>query len=261
VETGVSAAQAQFEGANTQATQIQLERAIAILVGQPPEGFSLPVRPLDVTPPEIAPVLPVALLERRPDIAAAERRIAAANARIGVARAAYLPAINLNAVFGAESARTGQWFTAPAEAWSVGPSALLNVFDGGRRNALNKDARASYDETVAQYRQAVLNAYGEVEDNLTSLRLLAREAETQNAAVVAATESTTQASNLYSGGLDSYYKVILAQNIELAARLSDVDIRTRRMVAGVSLIKALGGGWRRENLAMASDRIVADSAR
>jgi len=130
----------------------------------------------------------------------------------------------------------------------VSPSALVNLFDGGKRDALNDKARASYDEAVAQYRQTVLNAFCEVEDSLASLRLLMRESETQQAAVVAATDSTRQASNLYSGGLQTYYDVILAQNIELGARLSDVDIRTRQMAASVLLIKALGGGWERADL-------------
>jgi NodT family efflux transporter outer membrane factor (OMF) lipoprotein len=248
----VSAAEAQFEGARTQATETSLKRAnlehaIAILTGRPPAGVSVPVRGLDGTPPEIALVLPTALLERRPDIAAAERRAAAANADIGVARAAYYPTFNLNTLFGLQAAMPNRLLTAPAEAWSFGPSALLNLFDGGKRDALNDKARATYDEAVAQYRQTVLDAYGEVEDNLASLRLLAREAETQRAAVTAAADATHQASNLYGGGLETYYDVIQAQNIELAARLSDTDIETRRMTASVLLIKALGGGWQRDD--------------
>ncbi len=249
----VSAAEAQLESARTRATETllkrtNLEHAIAIQIGQPPEGFSLPVRPLDATPPEITPDLPAVLLERRPDVAAAERRAAAANAEIGVARAVYFPAINLNSLFGVDAALPRNVFTAPAEAWSAGPTALLSIFDGGRRDALNGRSRASYDEAIARYRQTVLNAYEEVEDSLASLRLLAREALTQDAAVIAATDSTAQAAHLYSGGLDTYYDVILAQNIELSARLSAADIRIQRMSADVLLIKALGGGWQRESL-------------
>jgi outer membrane protein, multidrug efflux system len=260
----VSAAEAQFEGAETQATETQLKRAnlehaIAILTGEAPAGFTLPVRKLDATSPAIDRVLPTALLERRPDIAAAERRIAAANADIGVARAAYYPTFNINTLFGVEAAAPHRLFTAPAEAWSFGPSALVNLFDGGKRDALNDKARAAYDEAVAQYRQTVLDAFGEVEDNLAALRLLAQAAETQQAAVVAATDSTHHASNLYSGGLQTYYDVILAQNIELTARLSDVDIRTRRMTASVLLIKALGGGWQWED--KPPDIIAADVAK
>ncbi|HLZ66391.1 MAG TPA: efflux transporter outer membrane subunit [Aliidongia sp.] len=247
----VAAAEAQYQGARTEATETSLKRAnlehaIAILTGSPPAGFSLQGHVLDVTPPAIAPVLPAALLERRPDIAAAERRVAAANAEIGVARAAYYPTFDLNSLFGLQSATPAKLFTAPAEAWSFGPSALVNLFDGGKRDALNDKARAAYDEAVAQYRQTVLDAYGQVEDNLASLRLLAREAETQQAAVAAAADATHQAANLYGGGLETYYDVIQAQNIELAARLSDADVQTRRMTASVLLVKALGGGWQRD---------------
>jgi NodT family efflux transporter outer membrane factor (OMF) lipoprotein len=252
-KSDVSAAEAQLESAHTQATDVRLKRAnlehaIAILTGVPPANLSLPVDLLDVTPPPIEPVLPAVLLERRPDVAAAERRAAAANADIGVARAAYFPTFNLNAVFGVQAARTGDLLAAPAEFWSFGPAALLNVFDGGRRRALNAKARALHSEAVASYRQTVLNAYGEIEDNLASLKHLADEAQTQQAAVAAAAESTRHASNLYTGGLQSYFDVVQAQNIELAARLSDADIRTRRMTASVLLIKALGGGWQRDEL-------------
>ncbi len=246
----VSAAEAQYRGAETQATETRLKRtnlehAIAILTGAVPAGFSLPVQALDATPPAIAPVLPAALLERRPDIAAAERRAAAANAEIGVARAAYYPTFDLNTLFGVQSATPAKLFTAPAQAWSFGPSALVNLFDGGKRDALNDKARASYDEAVAGYRQTVLNAFGEVEDNLASLRLLAQEHDTQQQAVTAAADATHQATSLYGGGLQTYYDVITAQNIELTDRLSEIDIRTRRMTASVLLIKALGGGWER----------------
>jgi outer membrane protein, multidrug efflux system len=253
-KSDVSAAEAQLEAVRTQATDVRLKRAnlehaVAILTGAPPAQVSLPVQILEATPPQIEPILPAMLLERRPDVAAAERRAAAANADIGVARAAYFPSLNLNALFGVQAAQTGQVFQAPAEVWSLGPSALVNVFDGGRRRALNAKARAHYDEAVAAYRQTVLNAYGEVEDNLASLSHLSDEAQTQQAAVVAAAESTRHASDLYSGGLQSYFDVVTAQNIELGARLSDADIRTRRMMSSVLLVKALGGAWQREDLA------------
>jgi outer membrane protein, multidrug efflux system len=246
----VSAAEAQLENVRTQATDVRLKRAnlehaIAVLTGAPPADLTLPVQLLDATPPPIEPTLPTVLLERRPDVAAAERRAAAANADIGVARAAYFPTFNLNALFGVQGARTGGVFEAPAEVWSFGPQALVNVFDGGRRRALNARARALHAEAVAAYRQTVLTAYAEVEDNLASLKHLAEEAQTQQAAVMAAAESTRHASNLYTGGLQSYFDVVEAQNIELAARLSDTDIRTRRMTSSVLLIKALGGGWER----------------
>jgi multidrug efflux system outer membrane protein len=252
-KSDVSAAVAQLENVRTQATDVRLKRtnlehAIAILTGVPPADLSVPVHLLDASPPQIEPTLPAMLLERRPDVAAAERRAAAANADIGIARAAYFPTFNLNALFGVQAARTGEVFESPAETWSFGPSALGNVFDGGRRRALNAKARALHGEAIAAYRQTVLTAYGEVEDNLASLKDLGDEAQTQQAAVIAAAESTRHASDLYTGGLQSYFDVVEAQNIELAARLSDADIRTRRMTASVLLIKALGGGWDRDEL-------------
>jgi len=244
----LAAAEAQYQGARTQAAETRLKRAslehaIAVLVGEVPANFSLPARPLEGTPPAVAQVLPAELLQRRPDIAAAERRAAAANNDIGVARAAYYPSFNLNALFGVEAALPNKLFTAPAETWGFGPQAVLNLFDGGRRDALTDKARAGYDEAVANYRQTVLSAYGEVEDQLAAYKRLAEEASTQQAAVTAAAEATGHAEKLYGGGLSAYYDVIVAQNIELSARLSDADIRTRRMTAGVLLIKALGGGW------------------
>jgi outer membrane protein, multidrug efflux system len=248
----VSAADAQFQTASTAATEVRLKRsnlehAIAVLTGQPPAGFALAPQRFDTVPVEIAVTLPAALLERRPDIAAAERRAAAANADIGIARAAYFPAFNLNALFGVQSTTAGNLFSAPAEAWTLGPAAVLTLFDGGRRRALNDRAHAAYDESAAQYRQTVLDAYREVEDSLASLRLLAQETATQHAAVTAAADATSQATGLYSGGLDNYYNVIVAQNVELNARLGEIDIHTRRMTANVSLIKALGGGWDRDS--------------
>lgn len=247
----VSTAQAQLESARTQDTELKLKRAnlehaIAILTGAPPANVSIPVRPLNVEPPALAVDLPSELLERRPDIAAAESRVSAANADIGVARAAYFPTLNLNAFFGVESAAAGRLFNAPSEAWSFGPSALLNVFDGGRRKAGTAKARAAHAEAVATYRQTVLNAFGEVEDSLSSLNRLSQEAQTQHAAVVAAAESTRHATDLYTGGLQSNFDVVEAQNIELSARLTEADIKTRQMTSSVLLIKALGGGWRRD---------------
>jgi NodT family efflux transporter outer membrane factor (OMF) lipoprotein len=265
-QSDVSAAKAQLENARTQATDVRLKRAnlehaIAILTGVAPTDLSLAVHPLEVTPPTVSLVLPTALLQRRPDVAAAERRAAAANADIGVARAAYFPTLNLNALFGVQAAATGNVFAAPAEVWSFGAGALENVFDGGRRRALTAKARAAHAEAIASYRQTVLDAYGDVEDNLASLKHLADAASTQQAAVVAAAESTRRATDLYKGGLQSYFNVVLAQNIELAARLSDADIRTRRMTASVLLIKALGGGWERRELAAArpAENLRADA--
>ena len=261
----VSTAQAQLEGARTQATEMRLKRAnlehaIAILTGAPPSNLSLPERPLDVAPPTIALNLPSELLERRPDISAAENRVAAANADIGVARAAYFPTFNLTALFGFESAAASKVFNAPSEAWSFGPTALLNIFDGGRRKAGTAKARAGHAEAVAVYRQTVLNAFGEVEDNLSSLNRLSQEAQTQKAAVRAAAESTRHATDLYAGGLQSNFNVVEAQNIELAARLTDADIKTRRMTSSVLLIKALGGGWRGDSPGLDSTNALGDAS-
>jgi len=247
-EPEVAAAEAQYKLAQTQDADIalqraQLEHAIAILIGQPPAKFSLAAAPLTATPPAIGPDLPATLLERRPDVAAAERRVAAANADIGVARAAYYPAINLTALLGAATAGTGSILTAPASTWSVGPSSLLNVFDGGRRRGQNAQAKAAYNEAVATYRQTVLDAFGQVEDNLTALRRLEEEASTQHDGVAAAQRSTGHANRLFQGGLADYYSVVTAENVELSAELTEAQIRGRRMVAGVQLVRALGGGW------------------
>jgi NodT family efflux transporter outer membrane factor (OMF) lipoprotein len=247
-EPEVAAAEAQYKLAQTQDADIalqraQLEHAIAILVGQPPARFSLPAAPLNATPPAIGPDLPASLLERRPDVAAAERRVAAANADIGVARAAYYPAINLSALLGAATGGAGSFLTASASTWSVGPSTVLNVFDGGRRRGLNAQAKAAYNEAVATYRQTVLDAFGQVEDNLSALRRLEEEAATQHDGVAAAQRSTTHANLLFKGGLADYYSVVTAENIALSAELAEAQIRGRRMVASVQLVKALGGGW------------------
>jgi outer membrane protein, multidrug efflux system len=248
-EPEVAAAEAQYKLAQTQDADIALQRAklehaIAILIGQAPARFSMPAAPLRSTPPALSLDLPATLLERRPDVAAAERRVAAANADIGVARAAYYPAINLSTLIGAATGGTGAAiFTAPATTWSVGPSGVLNLFDGGRRRGLNANARASYDEAVATYRQTVLDAFGQVEDSLVALRRLEEEASSQRDGVAAAQRSTTHANLLFQGGLSDYYSVVTAQNIELAAELTEAQIQGRRMVSSVLLVKALGGGW------------------
>ncbi|MDA8231384.1 MAG: efflux transporter outer membrane subunit [Magnetospirillum sp.] len=244
----VAQAQTQLETAKTQASdtrlkRAQLEHAIAILIGEAPADFHLAPVPLNGLPPAINPGLPSTLLERRPDIAAAERRVAAANADIGVARAAFYPVIDLRALVGAESASAATWFQAPSSLWALGPTAVLTVFDGGRLSALSAEAHAAYDETVASYRQTVLTAWLDVEDNLAALRLLEQEAGTQDAAVTAANTALQQAELRYAGGLVTYLEVVSTQNAALAAELGAEDILTRRMTAGVLLIKALGGGW------------------
>jgi outer membrane protein, multidrug efflux system len=244
-------AEAQLQTARTQATDIRLRRAqtehaIAVLVGESPSTFHLDSRQLrlDAAPPAIDPGLPSVLLERRPDVAAAERRTAAANADIGVARAAYFPVFSLSGVGGLESTSTSNWISAPSRLWSIGPSAVLTVFDGGRHRAQSAQAHARYDEEVATYRETVLTAYQEVEDNLAALRDLETESVSQAAAVAATGSALKQAQFQYQGGLVTYLQVVVTENAALSAQLSAADIQIRRMSAAVLLIKALGGGWR-----------------
>jgi NodT family efflux transporter outer membrane factor (OMF) lipoprotein len=244
-------AEAQLQTARTQATDIRLRRAqtehaIAVLVGESPSTFHLDSRPLrlDVAPPALDPGLPSVLLERRPDVAAAERRTAAANADIGVARAAYFPVFSLPGTGGFESTSSSNWIGAPSRFWSIGPSAVLTVFDAGRHRAQSAQARARYDEQVATYRETVLAAYQEVEDNLAALRDLDAEASSQAAAVAATASALKQAQFQYQGGLVTYLQVVVTENAALSAQLSAADIQIRRMSATVLLIKALGGGWR-----------------
>jgi NodT family efflux transporter outer membrane factor (OMF) lipoprotein len=246
----VRQAEAQLETALTQAEDTRLRRAqaehaIAVLVGRTATGFHIDAHPLalDVQPPPIDPGLPSALLERRPDVAAAERRVAAANAQIGVARAAYFPVFTLSAVAGFESVASGSWIEAPSRAWAIGPALLQTVFDGGLRNAQSDAARAAYEQQVAQYRGTVLTAYQEVEDALAALHHLARESASEQAAVVATQGALQQAEYRYKGGAATYLEVVSTENAALAARLSAADIQLRRMNAAVLLVKALGGGW------------------
>lgn len=243
-------AQAQLASARTQASDMRLRRAqtehaIAVLIGASPSNFHLDAQPLkiDVLPPAVDPGLPSALLERRPDVAAAERRVAAANAQIGVARAAYFPVFSLAALAGFESTQTSNWITAPSRLWSIGPSAVLTVFDGGLHRAQSAAAHAAYDEQVADYRGSVLAAYQDVEDNLVALRQLEQESVSEAAAVAATGGALEQAQFRYSAGIVTYLEVVSAENAALAARLSAADIQVRRMIASVQLVKALGGGW------------------
>jgi NodT family efflux transporter outer membrane factor (OMF) lipoprotein len=245
-------AKAQLESARTQAADMRLRRAqtehaIAVLLGESASTFHLDAQPLalDVLPPTVAPGLPSALLERRPDVAAAERRVAAANAQIGVARAAYFPVFSLFGLAGFESTRTSNWITAPSRLWSIGPSAVLTVFDGGVHRAQSAAAHAAYDEQVADYRGAVLAAYQEVEDNLVALRQLEQESVSEAAAVTATTGALEQAQLRYQAGIVTYLEVVAAENASLTARLSAADIQVRRLIASVQLVKALGGGWGR----------------
>jgi NodT family efflux transporter outer membrane factor (OMF) lipoprotein len=226
----------------------QYEHAVAILIGKPPAEFSLPPLPLTAPPPPIPAGLPSELLERRPDIAAAERRVAAANAQIGVAKSAYYPVINLGASGGFESTTITTLLTGPSGLWSVGGSAVMTVFDVGRRRALTDQARAAYDSQVAVYRQNVLTGFQQVEDNLAAVRILEDEAKVQAEAVVAAQRSLELSIKRYKGGVTSYLEVITAQNAALTDEVTAVNILGRRMANTVLLIQALGGGWNRSSL-------------
>jgi NodT family efflux transporter outer membrane factor (OMF) lipoprotein len=246
----VQQAQAQLESARTQAEDTRLHRAqtehaIAVLVGEDASSFSLDPRPLevDVAPPAVDPGLPSTLLERRPDVAAAERRVASANAGIGVARAAYFPTFSLAGALGLESMATDSWIQAPSRFWAIGPKAALPLFNGGLYRAQTAAARAAYDEQVANYRASVLTAFQEVEDNLAALKRLERESTSEAAAVAATKGAFDQAVLRYQGGLVTYLEVVSTENAALAARLSAVDIQTRRITASVLLVKALGGDW------------------
>jgi NodT family efflux transporter outer membrane factor (OMF) lipoprotein len=226
----------------------QYEHAVAILIGKPPAEFSLPPLPLTAPPPHVPISVPSELLERRPDIAAAERRVASANAQIGVAKSAYYPSINLSASGGFESSAITTLINGPSGLWSIGLSAVGTVFDVGRRRALTDQARAAYDFQVAAYRQNVLSGFQQVEDNLAAVRILENEAKVQDEAVVAAQKSLDLSVTRYKGGVTSYLEVITAQSAALADEVTAVNILGRRMANTVLLIQALGGGWDRSTL-------------
>ncbi|GJH34158.1 efflux transporter outer membrane subunit [Paraburkholderia hospita] len=250
IATDADVAQAQTQLRTTQAQAIdlgvqraQLEHAIAILTGQTPSTFSLPVAPL-VAVPVIAPVgVPSTLLERRPDIAAAERQMVDLNAQIGVATAAYFPNLILSVSGGLEATNFSDWLLAPARFWSLGPTLAGTLLDFGGRAAKKAEAQANYDEGIAQYRQTVLSAFGQVEDNIAALRVLEQEAQAQDDAVSAAQRSLAIVSNRYKNGAITYLDVVVAQTTALTNEREAVSIARRRMAASVALIKALGGGW------------------
>lgn len=244
----VAQAQTQLETTRAQDEDVSVDRAafehaIAVLIGKPPYQFSQPSAPLTIPPPAIPPGLPSELIERRPDIAAAERRVQEANAQIGVARAAYFPVFALTGGGGFESSTIMNLLNGPSGFWSLAGSAAEVIFDGGQRRGITEEARASYDKSVDTYRQTTLTAFQEVEDNLAALHILEDEAKTQNAAVAAAEHSLALSNSRYKGGVASYLEVTTAQSAALGDERAAVDVLTRRMAASVQLIKALGGGW------------------
>lgn len=251
--------------AQTRLNRAQLEHAIAVLIGKLPAAFSLKPSRLHAKWVTIAPQLPSTLIERRPDIAEAELKVQAANSNIGVARAAFFPILNLAGGIGFESSALSNLLSRPSVVWALGPtsaSALFNnsnkplvtetIFDGGRLIALTHEACAQYFETVANYRQIVLSAFKEVEDSLVALRQLDQENHTQTIATTAANRAVAQAMYRYKEGLTTYLDVVVIQNIALQAQLSTIDIRTRRHLASIQLIKALGGGFKECSLSCLS---------
>jgi NodT family efflux transporter outer membrane factor (OMF) lipoprotein len=247
-DEAVAAAESQLEAAQAQDTNLgiaraQYEHAIAILLGESPSTYSLSAASKDAHLPAIPPGVPAELLERRPDIAAAERAMAAANAQIGVAKTAYYPNIMLSATGGIESLSFADWFTWPSRFWSVGPSAAETLFDAGLRKATVQQYQALYDQTTANYRQSVLTAFQQVEDNLAALRILNQDLQQQGAAVQSAKRYLHQATVRNTAGLDPYLNVLTAQVSLLVYQETYVGFQTQQMVASVQLIEALGGGW------------------
>jgi NodT family efflux transporter outer membrane factor (OMF) lipoprotein len=227
-------------------TRAQYEHAIAILVGVPPAQFTLAPTPLNLNPPkvpEIPGTLPSQLLERRPDIAASERQMAAANEQIGIAQAAFYPTLSLSAVAGLQGTSALNWFNWPSRFWAVGPTFSETLFDAGRRRSVRTMASANYDATVANYRQTTLTAFQQVEDNLAALRILDIEAQQQHESTDSAEQSLDLSQTRYEGGADTYLQVITWQTAALNNERNDIDIMRRRMESSVVLVKALGGGW------------------
>jgi len=247
-DADLALAQTQLDQTKAQASDVgvaraQYEDALATLTGTPASTFALAGSPLLLTPPAVPAALPSQLLERRPDISAAERRIASANAQIGVAQAAFYPTLNLGSASGFESVSPRSWLTGPSTVWTLGMSAAETIFDGGRRRAVKSQAIADYEQSTAQYRQTVLTAFQEVEDNLAALRTLQVESGQQAAAVKDAERSMSISNALYTRGLANYIQVVTVQTTLLANQRTAVDINARQATASVQLLKALGGGW------------------
>jgi NodT family efflux transporter outer membrane factor (OMF) lipoprotein len=245
-ETQLKTTQAQAIDLGVQ--RAQLEHAVALLIGKPASHFSIAAAPLGAVAPTLPLGVPSQLLERRPDIAASERRVAAANAQIGVARAAFFPALTLSASGGFESSSFAKWLTFPSRSWSLGPALAQSLFDAGLRRAQTDQAIAAYDANVAAYRQTVLTGFQEVEDNLAALRILEQEAQVQDEAVKSARQSVALALNQYKAGTISYLDVVTVQATALSNERAAVQILGRRLAADVLLVKALGGGWKASEL-------------
>lgn len=247
-DEAVAQAETQLESAQAQDTNLgilrsQFEHAVATLVGQPASAFSIPTGPLKPDPPAVPYGVPSQLLERRPDIAASERLMAQANAQIGVAVAAYYPTVTLSASAGFESSSFTKWFTWPSRFWSVGPSVSETLFDGGLRRATVQQFQANFLETVANYRQTVLAAFQNVEDNLASIRILSVEIKQQDTAVGSAQRNLKIANDRYKLGIDPYLNVITAQTTLFSNQQTAVNLRIQQMTASVQLVEAVGGGW------------------
>ncbi len=244
----VASAKTQLQAAEAQATNVgilraQYEHAVALLVGRSPSAFSIAPKQFNENPPQIPVGIPSELLERRPDIAAAERTVAQANAQIGEAKTAFFPNLLLSATGGLGNTSVADWLTWPGRFWSVGPALTETMFDAGLRRATVQQYQASYSQAVANYRQTVLTAFQQVEDNLVALRLLRQDIEQQEAAANSAERYLQAATARYQGGLDPYLNVLTAQRQLLNTRQTLVAFRVQQMVADVQLIEALGGGW------------------
>lgn len=247
-EVDVAQAKTQLETVRAQRVDLdnaraQTEHAIATLIGQNAAGFALTPAPLEAMPPQIPLGVPSQILERRPDIAAAERRTAAANAEIGVAISAYYPSISLGALGGFESTHSGNWLTGPSTLWTLGASASETLFDAGKRHALTDQSRHLYEAQAAAYRATVLDAFNDVEDQLAALRVLEQESKVEHGAVASAQRSLDLSKERYQGGVTSYLEVLTAETTLLTNQKTEIDLKTRQFLASVHLIRALGGGW------------------
>lgn len=247
-DEAVAQAETQLESTQAQDTNLgiaraQFEHAIAMLLGQPAPTFSLAVAPLEANPPAIPFGVPSQILERRPDVASAERVMAEANAQIGLATSAYYPTVTLSATAGVSNTSPTDWFAWPSRFWSAGPALAETLFEGGLRRATVQQYRSTYDSRVANYRQTVLTAFQQVEDNLAALRILSQQIRQQDTAVSSAQRNLTLAMQRYQAGIDPYLNVITAQTTLLTNQQAAVNLRRDQMTASVQLVEALGGGW------------------